>query len=67
MSRPEVDINIRSNDGVCPFTVSVIKDHIDISRLLLTREDLRLGGDAEVFEERGIDPLHIAASKGRGA
>ena len=28
---------LRSNDGVCPFTVSIIKDHVDISQLLLNR------------------------------
>ena len=28
------------------------------------RVDLRLGNDDDIFEERGIDPLHIAASKG---
>ena len=34
------------------------------SNLLLDRSDLRLGNDDEIFTERGIDPLHIAASKG---
>ena len=26
---------------------------------MITRKDLRLGGDEEVYEERGIGPLHI--------
>ena len=65
LGRPEIDINTSTEDGITPFTVSVLKSHEQISRLFLARPDLVLTSDSEVFLERGVDPLHVAAAKGQ--
>ena len=65
LARQEIDINTCTEDGVSPFTVSVLKSHEQISRLFLNRPDLVLAPDSEVFLERGVDPLHVAAAKGQ--
>ena len=65
LGRPEIDINTSTEDGITPFTVSVLKSHEQISRLFLARPDLVLASDSEVFLERGVDPLHVAAAKGQ--
>ena len=65
LGRPEIDINTSTEDGITPFTVSVLKSHEQISRLFLARPDLVLASDNDVFLERGVDPLHVAAAKGQ--
>ena len=65
LAKQEIDINTCTEDGVSPFTVSVLKSHEQISRLFLSRPDLVLASDKEVFLERGVDPLHVAAAKGQ--
>ena len=65
LERKEIDINTQTVDGVTPFTVSIFKSHEEITQLLLRRPDLELKNDEEIFLEKGIDPLHVAAAKGQ--
>ena len=63
VTRPEINVNraVVGEDSVSPLTVSIFKNHLAVTNLLLEREDLELLDDQD---NNGLNPLHVATAKG---
>ena len=63
LARLEINVNraVVAEDSVSPLTVSIFKNHLAVTNLLLEREDLELLDDQD---NNGLNPLHVATAKG---